>query len=65
MEPRHSPIKLRKYLPQSDALKLIPESMARKYKAIPVELNGNVLRVAMADTSDIFALEAMEIQCMS
>ncbi len=61
MESRNSPIKLRKYLPQSDALKLMPEAMARKYRAIPVEVNGNVLRVAMVDTSDIFALEAMEI----
>ncbi|MFC1982155.1 GspE/PulE family protein [Chloroflexota bacterium] len=62
MESGSSKIKrLRKYLPQVDALELIPESMARKYRVIPVELNDNVLRVAMADTSDIFALEAIEI----
>ncbi|MFC1873892.1 GspE/PulE family protein [Chloroflexota bacterium] len=52
--------KMRKYLPQLDALELIPEAMARKYRVIPLEVNGNVLRVAMADASDIFALEAIE-----
>jgi general secretion pathway protein E len=33
--------------------------MARKYTAIPLELNGNVLQVAMANPADILALEAM------
>ncbi|MDP3878927.1 MAG: GspE/PulE family protein [Dehalococcoidales bacterium] len=53
-------IKLRKYLPQPEALKLIPEEMARKYKVIPLEVHGNVLRVAMADAANIFAWEALE-----
>ena len=45
--------------PQSDALQVIPESMARKYVAIPLSIEGNVLRVAMANPSDILALEAL------
>ncbi len=50
---------LRKRAPQPEALQLIPEAMARKYQAIPISLEGNVLRVAMANPSDILALEAL------
>jgi general secretion pathway protein E len=50
---------LRKKSPETDALHLIPESMARKYFAIPLAVAGNVLRVAMANPSDIIAIEAL------
>ena len=51
---------LRKHLiPEPEALQLIPEAMARKYAAIPLAIDGNVLRVAMASSADIFALEAL------
>ena len=43
---------------QPEALQLIPEVMARRYNAIPLTLSGNTLKVAMADSTDIFALEA-------
>jgi len=52
-------INLKKHFPQSEALQLIPEDMARKYNAIPVSLNGNTLVVAITNPSDIFALEAL------
>jgi len=45
--------------PEPEALRLIPESMARKYSAIPLSVDGNILRVAMANPSDILALEAL------
>jgi len=45
---------------QSEALQLVPETMARKYNIIPLEVNGNVLKVAMSNTADIPALEALE-----
>ena len=51
--------KLRKHLIQSEALHLIPEALARKHSAIPLEISGNVLHVAMANPSDIIALEAL------
>ncbi len=51
--------RLRKDLIQPEALQLVPEAMARKYKVIPLEVDGNVLRVAMANTADILALEAL------
>jgi general secretion pathway protein E len=53
---------LQNYAPQPEALHLIPESMARKYTAIPLSIENGVLQVAMANTSDIFALEALASQ---
>ena len=51
--------KLRKDLIQLEALQMIPEATARKYTVIPTEISGNVLRVAMANPSDILAIEAL------
>jgi general secretion pathway protein E len=45
--------------PQPEALKLIPEVVARRYNAIPLTISGRVLEVAIADPTDIFALEAL------
>jgi general secretion pathway protein E len=45
--------------PDPEALSIIPEAMCRKYSAIPVVRNGNILHVAMANPSDILALEAL------
>jgi general secretion pathway protein E len=50
---------LRKKPPESDVLRLVPEAVARKYNAFPLSTDGNVLRVAMANPSDIIALEAL------
>ncbi len=54
--------KLRKLSPEPEALLLIPEAMARRYTAIPLAVEGNTLRVAMANASDIFAIEALANQ---
>ena len=51
--------RLRKHLILPEALQLIPESMARKFTAIPIELDENALHVAMANPADILALEAL------
>ncbi len=47
---------------QPEALQLIPEVMARRYNAIPISISGHTLKVAMADPTDIFALEAFSAQ---
>ncbi len=52
--------RLRKDLIQPEALQLVPEAMARKYNVIPLEVKGNLLRVAMANPNDILAIEALE-----
>ncbi len=54
--------KLLKQLPQPEALQLIPEVMARRYNAVPLTLSKKTLEVAMADPTDIFALEAFVAQ---
>jgi general secretion pathway protein E len=48
---------------QPEALRIIPEVMARKYNAIPMAISGDTLQVAMADPTDIFALEALSALC--
>ncbi|MFO7773088.1 MAG: GspE/PulE family protein [Dehalococcoidia bacterium] len=50
--------KLLRQRPQPEALQLIPEVVARRYNAIPLTISNRTLEVAMADPSDIFALEA-------
>jgi general secretion pathway protein E len=45
-----------------DAINLVPEVMARRYNAIPVSVSGDALTLAMADTTDIFAIEAFTVQ---
>ncbi|MDD4858660.1 MAG: GspE/PulE family protein [Dehalococcoidales bacterium] len=52
-------INLRNTPPEPAALQLITEAMARKYTVIPLAVNDDALRVAMANPSDIFALEAL------
>ncbi|MDD5038258.1 MAG: GspE/PulE family protein [Dehalococcoidales bacterium] len=54
--------RLRNFLPQPQALSMIPEAVARKYMAVPLEIVNNVLLVAMANPADIFALEALASQ---
>lgn len=51
---------LRKDAIPPETLQLIPETIARTYNVIPLEVKGNTLKIAMANTSDIHALEAVE-----
>ena len=47
-----------------EILKLVPESLVNKYKAVPIgfdEMNPNILRVAMADPMDINAIDDISI----
>jgi general secretion pathway protein E len=54
--------KLLRQMPQPEALQLIPEAVARRYNAIPLTISGRTLEVAIADPTDIFALEALSAQ---
>lgn len=44
---------------QPNAIDLIPEHLARKYKCIPARINGGFLDVAMSDPMDLDALEEL------
>ncbi len=48
--------------PEAAAIQLIPEVLARRYTAVPLNISGNTMTVAMADPSDILAMEAFSIQ---
>ncbi len=54
-----SQTKLLRQMPQPEALQLIPEVIARRYNAIPLTISGKTMEVAIADPTDIFALEAL------
>ena len=53
---------LLRHTPQPEVLQLIPETMARRFNAMPVAIVYNALQVAMANPADIFALEALASQ---
>jgi general secretion pathway protein E len=57
-----SKINLKKRQPQPEAIGYISEDTARKYNVIPIEIDGNTMKVAMANPADIFALEALATQ---
>src|SRR2546422_307734 len=42
---------------ESDVLKLVPAPIARKYEVIPVRKMGNSVALAMADPTNVFALD--------
>ncbi|MFC1666764.1 type II secretion system ATPase GspE [Candidatus Omnitrophota bacterium] len=50
-------IDLTNYLVDSKTLKFIPESIARKFRVIPVFKIGNTLTVAMTDPKDIMSID--------
>ena len=50
-------IDLNNYLVDANTLKFIPESAARKHKAIPIFKIGDTVTVAMTDPKDIMAID--------
>jgi type IV pilus assembly protein PilB len=40
-----------------EVLKLVPEQIARKYEVLPIRRQGNQLTLAMADPTNVFALD--------
>ncbi|MGG1550670.1 GspE/PulE family protein [Paenibacillus ferrarius] len=54
-------VSLFKYQIDPEITKIIPESMARRYQAIPLQKEGGKLMVAMADPLDYFAIEEMRM----
>ncbi|MFC1508156.1 type II secretion system ATPase GspE [Candidatus Omnitrophota bacterium] len=50
-------VDLNNYLVDAGIIKLIPESVARKHKAVPIFKIGTTLTVAMVDPKDIIAID--------
>jgi len=55
-------IDLKRHSVQPNALRLIPEDMARKHMLIPLDLVGDSLVVVMADPEDIRTIEDIKAQ---
>lgn len=51
------PIDLSKYRVNPELIKLIPEKIARQYKVFPISKLGNTLAIAMADPTNIIAID--------
>jgi len=54
--------RLLRRIPQPEVLKVIPETMARRFISMPIAIVDNALQVGMANPADIFALEALALQ---
>ena len=50
-------IDLKRHSVQPDAIRLVPESIARRHTLIPLDVVGDSLLVAMADAGDVRAIE--------
>ncbi len=44
-----------------EVAKALPQSIARRYKAIPIRRDGNRLKVAMVDPTNVFALDDIRL----
>jgi general secretion pathway protein E len=53
-------IDLKKYQVQPEALRLIPEEMARKYEVIPLRIEGDALVVAMSHPQNLYILDDIQ-----
>ena len=52
-------IDLRHFFVQPQALTLVPEKVAREYKVLPIQVDGDSLTVAMEDAGNIEAINAI------
>lgn len=55
-------VDLDSYLIDDKVITLVPESLARRYRVIPLFKIGDVLTVAMADPRNIFALDEVRLK---
>jgi general secretion pathway protein E len=55
-------IDLKRHMVHPDALRLIPEDIARKHVLIPLDVIGDSLVVVMADPEDIQTIEDLKVQ---
>ncbi len=58
-------VDLSSMMPEKDAVKLVPMSLAERHGVIPVRKNGNKLLVAMTDPTNFFAIDDLRMvtQC--
>ncbi len=54
-------VNLSNYIIDTNVINTIPQSLLKKFNAMPIGLNDNRLVVAMSDPMDIYAIEDMEM----
>ncbi len=47
---------------QAETLAIIPENIARSHQLLPIQLEGNRLRISMADPLDVFIIDEINYQ---
>lgn len=52
-------IKLSRQEIKPEIVRIVPERLARRFNCLPIEVNGDVLTVAMADPTDVVAIDAL------
>lgn len=50
-------IDLRTFQPQAELVKLLPEAQARRFRALPLDEKNGLLRIGMADPTDLSAFD--------
>lgn len=55
-----APINLKDYSPPKKVINLVPATIARRYKMIPLKLEDDILTIALADPLDFLALDNIE-----
>lgn len=54
-------VDLTKYKPEASAVNIVPEHVAKRHNVMPVKKDGNTLFVAMADTNNLAASDALRL----
>ncbi len=54
------PVELRQTDIDPEVVKLLPENVARRHQVVPINRTGSILVVAMADPSDIYAIDDLK-----
>ena len=52
-------VDLRQVTVDAEAVRLVPEEIARQYRVLPLAVDGDILRVAMDDPQDLDALSTL------
>ncbi len=55
-----APINLKDYSPPKKVINLVPATIARRYKMLPLKLENDILMVALADPLDFLSLDNLE-----
>ncbi|MBC7527814.1 MAG: hypothetical protein H7308_09710 [Chthonomonadaceae bacterium] len=59
-------VDLDRYKPEAKALAMLPEGLVRQHGVLPLKKDGMILYVALSDTNDLQALDAVKLasRCM-